>query len=161
MLHQVIPFAYSHLVSAASFFYLLGLAVIKAVRFRPDAPIVGGFVLPCLSFWIALITTIGLIDIGQAISDPWGNDPEDFAVPRFLHATAKLTRHLVHEMDDDPLEDMGSVNLGRVNLDHLPMEGQSRVPRGVRTGVRRGSISGPPPRFERARRGCWRRFTGR
>lgn len=64
-------------------------------------------------------------------------------MPRFLHSTAKLTRHLIHEMDDDPLEDMDSVNLGHINLDHLPMEGQSRVARGVRTGLRRGSISGP------------------
>ena len=45
-----------------------------------------------------------MIDIGQRIADPWGNDAEDFAVPRFLHATAKLTRGIVEETENDPLQ---------------------------------------------------------
>ena len=63
----------------------------------------------------------------QAISDPWGNDPEDFAVPRFLHATAKLTRHLIDDVVDDPLETKSSVQIGSPELGHVPLDGQVRA----------------------------------
>ena len=127
----MIPFAYSHLVSFGSFSYLLFLAVAKAVRFTPEADYLSGLVLPCASFAIMTITAIGLIEIGQAISDPWGNDPEDFAVPRFLHATAKMTRLLIEHDIGDPLDDAAEVNMGNVDLRHVPLEGQSRVRRHI------------------------------
>jgi len=122
----VIPFAYSHLVSFGASGYLFGLAVAKGVRFHPEADYLGGFFLPCLAFSIMTITTIGLIEIGQAISDPWGNDPEDFAVPRFLHATAKMTRHLIEAVPDDPLEQQQTVDVGAPKLSQIPLWGQSR-----------------------------------
>lgn len=127
--YQVIPFAYSHLVSFGCFVYLFGLAVAKAVRFQPEADYLGGLFLPCLSFSILTIIAIGLIEIGQAISDPWGNDPEDFAVPRFLHATAKMTRHLIEGEHDDPLDVSQTVDVGSPELQHVPLEGQSRMRR--------------------------------
>lgn len=124
---QVIPFSYSHLVSAACFFYLLGLCVLKALRFRPEAAVIGGLVLPALSFMIALMVTFGLIEIGQCIADPWGNDPEDFAVPRFLHSTAKMTRYLVECVPTDPLREQGTTQIGSPDLSAIPNDGQSRV----------------------------------
>ena len=39
--YQVIPFVYAHLVSSGSFLYLLTLAVVKATRCRPEAPLLG------------------------------------------------------------------------------------------------------------------------
>lgn len=122
----MIPFSYSHLVSFGCFLYLLGLAIAKAMRFEPDTDYFGGLVLPALSFLIAMVTTVGLIEIGQAISDPWGNDPEDFAVPRFLHGTAKMTRLLIEGVEVDPLATEATIEMGDVELDHVPLEGQSR-----------------------------------
>ena len=43
---QVIPFVYSHLVSIGSFLYLIGLAIHKASRYRPEATYLSGLVLP-------------------------------------------------------------------------------------------------------------------
>jgi predicted membrane chloride channel (bestrophin family) len=165
--YQVIPFAYSHLVSAACFFYLVGLALVKAMRFHPDAPVLAGLVLPMLSFWIALITTIGLIDIGQAISDPWGNDPEDFAVPRFLHSTAKMSRYLIESANDDPLEGDQQMNIGTPELSHIPVDGQSRLVRrrmafpphmiAMEDSLEEESVRQQPrPKFGRRRASCAR-----
>ena len=139
--YQVIPFSYSHLVSAACFFYLLGVSFLKAARFRPDASLFGGLILPALSFWIALITTIGLIDIGQCIADPWGNDPEDFAVPRFLHSTAKMTRQLTESVPEDPLHEEGATCIGSPDLSYIPNDGQSRMRVPEQAGFRRRRVS--------------------
>ena len=127
--YQVIPFAYSHLVSMSCALYLVGLAVIKAVQFQPDSPILSGAVLPCLSLFIAIISTVGLIEVGQVIADPWGNDPEDFAVPRFLHATAKLTRYVTEDCINDPLSEESKVQIGAPSLNFVPLEGQRRLRR--------------------------------
>lgn len=135
--YQVIPFSYSHLVSFSCFFYLLGLAILKGARFTPEATYLGGILMPCLSLLILLFSTVGLIDIGQAISDPWGNDAEDFAVPRFLHATAKISRQLIESEVEDPLDEQEDVVMGSPNISHIAVDGQTRVVR------RRGSIGNP------------------
>ena len=85
----VIPFVYSHLVSTGSFLYLLGLAVLKAAAFRPEETVFNGIIMPLSSFLIALVTMIGLIEIGSAIANPWGTDPEDFAVPLMLQVCGR------------------------------------------------------------------------
>jgi len=93
--HQVIPFVYSHLVSLSCFFYLAFLGVEKGARFTPDSSYVFGAAVPAASFFIALVTTLGLVEIGQAISDPFsGDDREDFALPSFLKSCADLTFHV-------------------------------------------------------------------
>ena len=115
----MIPFVYSHLVSAGAFLYLLGFAVVKAANCTPEATWFSGLVLPLLSFLISLATTVGLIEIGQAIANPWGIDPEDFAVPKFLQVTAKASRLLVELEQDDPLgegeQDIGNPDLSNVH----------------------------------------------
>jgi len=101
--YQVIPFVYSHLVSTGSFLYLLGLAVLKAAAFRPEETTFNGIIMPLSSFLIALVTMIGLIEIGSAIANPWGTDPEDFAVPLMLQVTAKCSRLICELEQTDPL----------------------------------------------------------
>ena len=48
-------------------------------------------------------------------------------MPRFLHATAKLTRHLIDDVVDDPLETKSSVQIGSPELGHVPLDGQVRA----------------------------------
>jgi len=138
--YQVIPFVYSHLVSAGSFLYLLGLAVLKAAALTPDVDLLSGLVLPLLSFLIAVITTIGLIEIGQAIANPWGIDPEDFAVPKFLQVTAKASRLLVELDEVDPLASTLAngepVDIGNPDLRNIASECGS-------TGSQRDSHAAP------------------
>ena len=64
--YQVIPFVYSHLVSTGSFVYLLGIAIVKGIKFRPDATVLSGLALPCLSFVLMVVLNVGLIEIGRA-----------------------------------------------------------------------------------------------
>jgi len=119
--YQVIPFVYAHLVSSGSFIYLLGISFVKAGKFRPDANIMDGLVLPLLSFLLCLVVTVGLIEIGQAIANPWGTDPEDFAVPTFLHTTAKCARVIIESETEDPLKGK-HVDIGNPDLNHLASE---------------------------------------
>ena len=55
------------------------------------------------SFLLTLVVNVGLIEIGQAIANPWGTDPEDFAVPTFLHTTAKCARVILETEDIHPV----------------------------------------------------------
>lgn len=98
--HQVIPFVYSHLVSLACFLYLAFFAVEKGSRFAPEATYLFGLLIPAASFLITLITTLGLVEIGQTIANPFkGDDIEDFVIPSFLTSTAKLTRYMAFSQD--------------------------------------------------------------
>ena len=62
---------------------------------RQDDSILFGLIFPLFSFWLILLSIVGLIEIGQAIANPWGNDPEDFAVPTFLRSTAEHSRNII------------------------------------------------------------------
>ena len=108
--HQVIPFVYSHLVSMSCFLYLFFFAVDKGARFTPESTYIFGLAVPAASFFIALITTTGLVEVGQAIADPFGgNDPEDFALPTFLNTTAKQTFHIAYAVNiNAPHTDVGA-----------------------------------------------------
>ena len=122
--YQVIPFVYAHLVSLGSFVYLLGVAIVKGVKCTPGSPYLSGLVLPMLSFVLMVVLTVGLIEIGQAIANPWGTDPEDFAVPTFLHTTAKCARVIIESEDIHPLQNVkgGVVDIGDPDLKHLGSE---------------------------------------
>ncbi len=60
-------------------------------------------------------------------------------MPRFLHSTAKITRHLIEHVPDDPLTEQGSTKIGAPDLSHIPIDGQSRVRVGGGMFRRRGS----------------------
>ena len=57
----------------------------------------------------------------EAIANPWGTDPEDFAVPTFLHTTAKCARVIIETQTDHPLEGQ-QVDIGNPDLTHLGSE---------------------------------------
>ena len=149
------PCADSHLVSAGSFLYLLGLAVLKGASFSSGAPLLSGLWLPLLSFLIATITAIGLIEIGQAIANPWGIDPEDFAVPTFLQVTAKASRLLIElpitsPLGDEPT-DIGTPDLSSV---HSECAGAASEAASVRTSARHSARQSLRPSARRLH--AWR-----
>lgn len=121
----MIPFVYSHLVSLACFLYLAFFAVEKGCRFAPEATYVFGLLVPLASFLITLVTTLGLVEIGQAIADPFGgNDPEDFAVPSFLNSCASLMHHACHSpLMDAPCRDELASRLSETTLPAKPSAG--------------------------------------
>ena len=84
---QVLPFIYTHLVSAASTLYLIFAAFSKGLYFTPDAGVGFGLILPFCGVFMSLFTIYGLLEVGNTILDPFGNDPEDFALLHFVEYT--------------------------------------------------------------------------
>ena len=84
---QVLPFIYTHLVSSASTLYLIFAAFAKGLYFTPDAYIGFGIVLPFCGVFMSVFTVFGLLEVGNTILDPFGSDPEDFALLHFVEYT--------------------------------------------------------------------------
>ena len=85
--YQVLPFVYTHLVSTCCVFYLMLTAVVKGLQFEPDASITFGFILPFSSILTQMAAIFGLLEVGDTIMDPFGQDPEDFAVLHFVECS--------------------------------------------------------------------------
>jgi len=92
---QVIPYAYTHMISLVSTIYLLTFAVLKGAEFSPDASIAFGFIFPVISLSLTTLSCVGLLEVGSTITNPWGGELEDFAVFHFLDSAALHTRSLV------------------------------------------------------------------
>ena len=86
--YQVLPFIYTHLVSLCCTAYLFFFAFLKGLYFHPDAGLCFGFMLPLCSVIITTLAIFGLLEVGDTIGDPFGSDPEDFAVLHFVECTA-------------------------------------------------------------------------
>jgi len=84
---QVLPFIYTHLVSMSSTIYLLFTAFTKGQYFDEEADYGYGIVLPCLGVLMITLATYGLLEVGNTILDPFGDDPEDFALLHFVEFT--------------------------------------------------------------------------
>ena len=85
--YQVMPFIYTHLVSICSTVYLMFFAFTKGLHFGPDAGYTYGFLLPLCSVLLSTLAIFGLLEVGDTIGDPFGRDPEDFAVLHFVECT--------------------------------------------------------------------------
>ena len=85
--YQVMPFIYTHLVSLACFIYLLASAFLSGVTFTPAASTTFGLAFPLIFVLSKIIATFGLIEVGETILDPFGDDPEDFALLHFVEVT--------------------------------------------------------------------------
>ena len=96
MSFQVLPFIYTHLVSLAASTFLLANAFIKGMYYTPDASYAFGVVLPATNIMLMAVTIFGLLEVGDTVVDPFGNDPEDFAVIHFIEYTAVSSQHLIH-----------------------------------------------------------------
>jgi len=85
--YQVIPFVYTHLVSLSCFLYLGCTGFLSGFQFDEDASWSFGLVLPMTFYTIKIFTTFGLFEVGEVILDPFGDDPEDFALLHFVEVT--------------------------------------------------------------------------
>ena len=93
--YQVLPFIYTHLVSALSTFYLFVTAFLKGLHFGPGVPVVMGLVLPLIGLLIAVLSTFGLVEVGNTILDPFGDEPEDFALTHFVEHAVGVSREAI------------------------------------------------------------------
>jgi hypothetical protein len=93
--YQVLPFIYTHLVSALSTFYLFVTAFLKGLHFGPGVPVVTGLVLPLIGLLIAILSTYGLVEVGSTILDPFGDEPEDFALTHFVEHAVGVSREAI------------------------------------------------------------------
>ena len=85
--YQVMPFIYTHLVSLSCFVYLMASAFLAGVSFTPGTSTLFGLVFPLIFVVAKIIATFGLIEVGETILDPFGEDPEDFALLHFVEVT--------------------------------------------------------------------------
>lgn len=74
----------THLVSASSTVYLMFSAYKRGLYFEPDAGIGMGLVLPFFGVLMSTMTTYGILEVGNTILDPFGDDAEDFALLHFV-----------------------------------------------------------------------------
>ena len=72
--HQVLPFIYTHLVSALSTFYLMVTAFLIGLYFEPGEPAVFFICLSLIGLFVAILSTFGLLEVGSTILDPFGED---------------------------------------------------------------------------------------
>ena len=86
--YQVLPFIYTHLVSAAAAAFLLFNAFIKGMYFTPEATYTFGLWMPVGHVLLTTFATFGLLEVGSTIMDPFGKDPEDFAITHLVEWTA-------------------------------------------------------------------------
>jgi len=88
---QVLPFIYTHMVSLSCTVYLTGSAFLRGLEFTPESGITGGFLMPFVYVVLTNLTIYGLLVVGDTVFNPFGEDPEDFAVVRFIEHTAKVS----------------------------------------------------------------------
>ena len=99
MLHaQVLPYMYVHLVSLLTAIFLGIFAVEKGLLFTPEADYTYGLVLPFISWVIMCCSCVGLIEVGTTLANPFGSEPEDFAVFTFIDAA---TRNALFSIEGD------------------------------------------------------------
>ena len=96
--YQVLPYIYTHLVSLSCALYLICFAFLMGTRFSMDASIAFGLVYPLLYVTVQIVTTFGLIEVGETILDPFGSDPEDYALLHFVEVTVVPSRFATNVM---------------------------------------------------------------
>lgn len=89
--YQVLPFIYTHLVSASCTIYLVINAFLKGLYFTRDSEYTFGLWLPAANVIITTLGVFGLLEVGDTIIDPFGGDPEDFAVTHLVEWTASVS----------------------------------------------------------------------
>lgn len=92
---QVLPFIYTHLVSALSTFYLMVTAFLIGLYFQPGEPVVFTMCLSIIGLFVAILSTFGLLEVGSTILDPFGEDPEDFALTHFVEYAMGVSREAI------------------------------------------------------------------
>ena len=70
-------------------------AILKGLHFTPDATVDYGFVFPFLALTLTTVTSLGLLEVGSIISNPCGDEAEDFAIYTFVDRTVKGSRKVI------------------------------------------------------------------
>ena len=96
---QPLPYVYTHLIGLSSFLFLLTNSITQGFHFTPDAPISYGFAFPAFGLFVTTFTSVGLVEIGATLCDPFGGDPEDFPIFTFLNFTAVTSRNIIDSKD--------------------------------------------------------------
>ena len=91
----MLPFIYTHLVSALSTFYLMVTAFLIGLYFQPGEPVVFTMCLSIIGLFVAILSTFGLLEVGSTILDPFGEDPEDFALTHFVEYSMGVSREAI------------------------------------------------------------------
>jgi len=153
---QVLPYAYVHEVSLATSLYLTFFAIAKARMATPDADIIVGIVLPCCSVIYLTWQCISLILVGAAVQDPFGTDPEDFAILDYCESSAATSRRIIeagmlaphapmHEVLDECMWDSKGqpVKNGLETITYPKPEGAKVVSRNSSPSFRRRGVISP------------------
>lgn len=93
--YQVLPYIYTHLVSLSCALYLVSFAFLLGTRFSPEASVSFGLVFPLCYVIVQIVTTFGLIEVGETILDPFGSDPEDYALLHFVEVTVVASHEAI------------------------------------------------------------------
>ena len=67
--------------------YLFSFSVLTGMIFTPEASIPMGLILPFIYVLVGIIGAFGLVEVGETILDPFGDDPEDYALLHFVEVT--------------------------------------------------------------------------
>jgi len=100
--YQVLPFIYTQLVSFACTIYLVAIAFLKGVHFTQDESLTYGLIIPFINVFLTTFTIFGLLEVGDTIMDPFGNDPEDYAIVHFVEHTAQACNEAMLSPDAPP-----------------------------------------------------------
>jgi len=112
--YQVLPFIYTQLVSFACTVYLVVTAFLKGVLFTPDQSLTYGLIVPFINVFLTTFTIFGLLEVGDTIMDPFGNDPEDYAIVHFVEHTAQASNEAMLSPDaPPPTRERGGAHLER------------------------------------------------
>lgn len=86
--YQVLPFIYTQLVALSCTMYLVASAFLKGINFHPSNSFTFGLIVPGLNVMVTTLAIFGLLEVGDTVMDPFGGDPEDYAVLHFVEHTA-------------------------------------------------------------------------
>jgi hypothetical protein len=94
--YQVLPYIYTHLVSLSCAIYLFRSTFLAGLEVTPDSSSTFGLILPATEVIGQIVATFGLIEVGETILDPFGSDPEDYALLHFVEVTAVSSHEAIH-----------------------------------------------------------------
>ena len=57
------------------------------MNYTPDSSHAVGLTFPLIFVLTKIVATFGLIEVGETVLDPFGDDPEDFALLHFVEVT--------------------------------------------------------------------------
>ena len=91
---QVLPITYLHVVATTVYAYLALASAVKGTLFTPDSDRLFGLIVPACTTVLLNFTTIGLLQLGTAFSNPVGTEDSDLAAYHFMTDAAKESKRI-------------------------------------------------------------------